>query len=526
MYTTETHKNPIQMNMLKQIRTTVAALAVFFSAAALAQPGGPYTVLVNGTVVGCTANSLVTINTIPGTLPAIADVEIPVGTDCTFNISLTMDTPTGGFTVTTLCGGLSIADTLFYTASAFDSTGVYVALNCGGSNADCEGIVGGSALPGTACDDGNPITFYDTWTPSCECIGGTLVPCQVCFSVDSVVNNNGAVPFTIAATNCSYGGVEPYTYLYDFGDGETSIGEDVVHTYAAAGPYIICLTMADNNGCTTTTCDSVLIGTDGAINPVFFYDCTGILNGPNVNGTPCSIPGTSEPGTWDYTCTCIPDSIYYTCMAGYIAQQAYVNGDSAGTPIPNEVWIWNDSQGNGTPTYTWDFGDGTSSTDAYPTHVYAGNGPYVLCLTMAIGTACTSTYCDSISMDANGILQGMMIDGGHVAQLSGVRTEGFTLNVIQAIPTGIADVPAIADLNVWPNPVSNELNVTFNSIQAGASAISVIGTDGRVLLREEHRTSSGSNTVKLNATALAPGLYLLQISSGAQRISQRFLKVR
>ena len=107
-----------------------------------------------------------------------------------------------------------------------------------------------------------------------------------------------------------------------------------------------------------------------------------------------------------------------------------------------------------------------------------------------------------------------------------MRTEGFTLNVIQAIPTGIADVPAIADLNVWPNPVSNELNVTFNSIQAGASAISVIGTDGRVLLREEHRTSSGSNTVKLNATALAPGLYLLQISSGAQRISQRFLKVR
>lgn len=37
--------------------------------------------------------------------------------------------------------------------------------------ADCEGELGGSALPGTACDDGNPDTGGDIWTADCVCIG-------------------------------------------------------------------------------------------------------------------------------------------------------------------------------------------------------------------------------------------------------------------------------------------------------------------------------------------------------------------
>jgi hypothetical protein len=36
---------------------------------------------------------------------------------------------------------------------------------------DCQGIPGGSALPGTPCDDGDPTTGNDTWTSECECAG-------------------------------------------------------------------------------------------------------------------------------------------------------------------------------------------------------------------------------------------------------------------------------------------------------------------------------------------------------------------
>lgn len=40
---------------------------------------------------------------------------------------------------------------------------------------DCAGAYGGGALPGTPCDDGNPNTANDTWQPGCICEGITGV---------------------------------------------------------------------------------------------------------------------------------------------------------------------------------------------------------------------------------------------------------------------------------------------------------------------------------------------------------------
>lgn len=38
---------------------------------------------------------------------------------------------------------------------------------------DCEGVPGGTALPGTPCDDGNTETENDTWNAECVCVGET-----------------------------------------------------------------------------------------------------------------------------------------------------------------------------------------------------------------------------------------------------------------------------------------------------------------------------------------------------------------
>ena len=43
---------------------------------------------------------------------------------------------------------------------------------------DCQGTPGGSALPGTACNDGNANTGNDTRDANCNCVG-QLVDCQV-----------------------------------------------------------------------------------------------------------------------------------------------------------------------------------------------------------------------------------------------------------------------------------------------------------------------------------------------------------
>ncbi len=45
---------------------------------------------------------------------------------------------------------------------------------------DCLGILGGSALPGTACDDGNPNTFGSVYTANCECVGTPISGNMTC----------------------------------------------------------------------------------------------------------------------------------------------------------------------------------------------------------------------------------------------------------------------------------------------------------------------------------------------------------
>lgn len=61
-------------------------------------------------------------------------------------------------------------------------------------------------------------------------------------------------------TNTSTGGV---SYLWDFGDGNTSTNVDTVHVFAVSGTYNVCLTVTNSNNCETTTCTSVTVANTG-----------------------------------------------------------------------------------------------------------------------------------------------------------------------------------------------------------------------------------------------------------------------
>ncbi len=65
--------------------------------------------------------------------------------------------------------------------------------------------------------------------------------------------------------------------------------------------------------------------------------------------------------------------------------------------VVNGVRFFN-RPGSGAATYAWDFGDGSSSTSANPTHTFADTGWYYVCLTVTdtVGGGCSETNCDSI----------------------------------------------------------------------------------------------------------------------------------
>ena len=388
---------------------------------------------------------------------------------------------------------------------------------------DCQGTPWGPATPGTPCDDGNPATSNDTWSAACQCVGQGGGQ-EDCLGIIGGPN----LPGTACADSTGSGSI---TGIWD--------ANCICQPDSGA---MDCLGIPGGTNLPGTACVDTAFGgiftgiwDTNCICQTNNLDCLGIPNGPNQPGTPCSTPAIDN-GTWSAACICVPDSTTTGCQANFWVIQAYTVDslnpqDSTGyQPIPNEVWVWNLSTGgNGNYQFIWDFGDGTSSTEAFPTHVYGSDGPWNLCLTMTSGN-CTDTYCDSVSVDADGILNELVIGGGNdhvgVHASSGERAGGFTLNVIQQIPTGITEIPAFTDLKVWPNPVNDALNISFTNSVTGAVPVTVIDPSGRTVLSESPTFTTGGNILRIPTDKLEQGLYMVRIGNGAKSVTKRFLKVR
>ncbi|HEY0976502.1 MAG TPA: T9SS type A sorting domain-containing protein [Flavobacteriales bacterium] len=67
-------------------------------------------------------------------------------------------------------GGSALPGTACDDGNA-DTTNDLYQDDCSCAGEDCEGVVGGSALPGTPCDDGDPNTGDDIWATGCICSG-------------------------------------------------------------------------------------------------------------------------------------------------------------------------------------------------------------------------------------------------------------------------------------------------------------------------------------------------------------------
>jgi len=72
-------------------------------------------------------------------------------------------------------------------------------------------------------------------------------------------STNNTFSNVVYLVNMASGGVAPFTYAWDFGDGNTSNQQYPVHTYSQIGNYAICLSIADANGCTDTFCDTISV---------------------------------------------------------------------------------------------------------------------------------------------------------------------------------------------------------------------------------------------------------------------------
>ena len=221
----------------------------------------------------------------------------------------------------------------------------------------------------------------------------------------------GCAPLDIEFINNSSGAL---FYQWTFGDGNTSIDENPNHVFEEAGTYEVTLLVTDGNGCfedyevfniivtprPTAIFDYERDASCGLPATIYFEN-----NSIGAIGFTWSFgEGTTSPFT-DPTHTFTEEGTYEVTLVAYnqfscsdttiLSIDVYEN-PSAGIEIetmsgcePLEVQFNNTSLFSN--SFIWDFGDGTTSTENDPTHVYTDAGDYEVTLIASINNACSDT---------------------------------------------------------------------------------------------------------------------------------------
>ena len=200
------------------------------------------------------------------------------------------------------------------------------------------------------------------------------------------------------------------TFLWTFGDGDSSTSSNPQHTYPDTGTYQVCLFTGNDCG-QDTSCQTVdvvcpipaagfayqidtlevnFISTSQHADSLFWdFGDQNTGNGLNPQHT------YSDTGTYEVCLTAVND-----CGTDTVCQSVEI---SCYAPIPEftyqadslEVTFTDQSQD--AQNYLWDFGDGEQSVDQNPVHEYDSEGTYTVCLTAE--NACgTDSVCQTVTI--------------------------------------------------------------------------------------------------------------------------------
>lgn len=364
------------------------------------------------------------------------------------------------------------------------------------------------------------------------------------------------------------------SWSWDFGDSNTSTQQNPSHTYAAAGTYNVCLIATSSCGA-DTICQQLTV----CAVPVAAYSSS--TSAGTVNFTDMT---TNNPTSWSWdfgdsntstqqnpSHTYTADGTYTVCLIANTGCGADTVCQSVTVCIPPSASYssatngssvdFTDMSSGAVTSWSWDFGDGNTSTQQNPTHTYAADGTYNVCLVSA--TACASdTDCQQVTVcvptvaafsDSANFGTVTFIDlstGGplswawdfgdgspvdttqnpvHNYTTSGtynvclITGDGCgsdtTCTMINVVITGIAETHSGISA-VYPNPASDVLSVQFSHTISNGS-LEVFDQLGRVLQSENKLNGT---TTTLSIGSLPPGIYLLRLRDGDHTSNITFVK--
>lgn len=141
---------------------------------------------------------------------------------------------------------------------------------------------------------------------------------------------------------------------------------------------------------------------------------------------------------------------------------------------------------------TWNFGDGSPTSNATnPSHTYTANGTFTVTLTVT--NACgTSTATETVTV----------------------------------FGIGISESLEIGAFELFPNPTSEFINISFNSESEKAFYIKMYDLQGKELLNKNMGKIQGEFMTTLNVSDLAPGTYIISLNTqDGSKTTRRFVKM-
>lgn len=224
-------------------------------------------------------------------------------------------------------------------------------------------------------------------------------------------------------------------------------------------------------------------------NPNYCYTNTGTYNGAltvtSDNG--CA----SSPASTPFIITVYP-GVGYTTSYDSLQNEFTIMVDTTTT--------------NYAVSYNWDFGDGTSSSLDTPSHIYAVDSIYNVCMKTYLYSGDSCIYCDSIGKGSLGNI---------------IRNGGFKLNILNAnsvsgIPQNFSTEP---DFVIFPNPSTGIFRL--ENINPKVQSIRVYNLWGEKVFQSSNTIQSVSTEIDL--TAFPKGVYFVNVLSGSKVYNKKII---
>ncbi|MBT8191076.1 MAG: T9SS type A sorting domain-containing protein, partial [Bacteroidia bacterium] len=96
------------------------------------------------------------------------------------------------------------------------------------------------------------------------------------------------------------------------------------------------------------------------------------------------------------------------------------------------------------------------------------------------------------------------------------ETELLEVNTVQTYE------PVLESIKLYPNPVSQVLNIDVISSESAGAVINILNPNGQLLKKESINVDRGLNTNRIDIRELNSGIYILQIISNNERLVKKF----